>query len=89
MESRNEGIEVASIDEAIEFLTFKIKEIDELLPLIQIEDPRYSKKFWEEVKNALITISVIKAFGIGHKAELYLEPIKKLVTELTIADNNG
>lgn len=42
----------------------------------------YSKEFWEEVENAIITMAVIKAFGVGKKSERYLGVVKKVVRGL-------
>ena len=49
---------------------------------VAIEDCLYSKEFWEEVENALITMAVIKAFGIGKQSERYLGIVKKVVRGL-------
>jgi len=49
---------------------------------VAIEDCWYSKEFWEEVENAIITMAVIKAFGVGKKSERYLGVVKKVVRGL-------
>ena len=48
---------------------------------VAIEDAWYTKAFGEEVENALITMAVIKAFGIGKQSERYLGVVKKVVRE--------
>lgn len=47
-----------------------------------IKDAWYTKAFGDEVENALITMAVIKAFGIGKKSEHYLGVVKKVVRGL-------
>lgn len=42
---------------------------------------KYAKAFLEEVENALITMAVIKAFGVGKKSERYLGVVKKVLRE--------
>lgn len=41
----------------------------------------YTKAFGDEVENALITMAVIKAFGIGKKSERYLGVVRKVSRE--------
>lgn len=52
------------------------------LDRVAIEDCWYTKAFGDEVENALITMAVIKAFGIGKKSERYLGVVKKVVSGL-------
>ena len=54
-----------------------------------IEDAWYTKAFGDEVENALITMAVIKAFGIGKQSERYLGVVKKVVRELNTAPSKG
>ena len=53
-----------------------------IMDRVAIEDCWYSKEFWEEVENAIITMAVIKAFGVGKKSERYLGVVKKVVRGL-------
>lgn len=60
-----------------------------ILDRVAIEDCWYTKAFGDEVENALITMAVIKAFGIGKKSERYLGVVKKVVRELNTAPSKG
>lgn len=77
------------VNEAINKLAGTFKQIQQTLDSIEIYDAGYSKEFWEEVENALITVAVIKAFGIGKKSEHYLGVVKKVVRELNTAPSKG
>ena len=71
-----------SIDEAVNNLTKIFIQMKNTMDRVAIEDCWYSKAFWEEVENALITMAVIKAFGISKKSERYLGVVKKVVRGL-------
>jgi hypothetical protein len=71
-----------SIDEAVNNLAKTFIQIKNTMDRVAIEDCLYSKEFWEEVENALITMAVIKAFGIGKQSERYLGIVKKVVRGL-------
>lgn len=70
-----------SSDEAVNHLTKIFIQMKNIMDRVAIEDCWYSKEFFEEVENALITMAVIKAFGISKKSERYLGVIKKVVRE--------
>lgn len=70
-----------SIDEAVNNLTKIFIQMKNTMDRVAIEDCWYSKAFWEEVENALITMAVIKAFGISKKSERYLGVVKKVLRE--------
>ena len=80
---------VISVDEAIEELSECFKNMNSILDRVQIKDAKYSKHFDDNVRNALITVAMIKAFGISGKAENYLVAVKNVVTELRTADSKG
>lgn len=80
---------VLTIDEAVNLLSNKFIEVKDILDHISIKDIRYSKYFISNIENALITVAVIKAFGISGKAENYLVAVKNVVTELRTADSKG
>lgn len=71
-----------SSDEAVNHLADTFIQMKNIMDRVAIEDCWYSKEFFEEVENALITMAVIKAFGIGKKSERYLGIVKKVVREL-------
>lgn len=70
-----------SSDEAVNNLANTFIQMKNIMDRVAIEDAWYTKAFWEEVENALITMAVIKAFGIGKKSERYLGAVKKVVRE--------
>lgn len=70
-----------SIDEAVNNLAKTFVQMKNILDRVAIEDCWYTKAFGDEVENALITMAVIKAFGIGKKSERYLGVVKKVVRE--------
>lgn len=70
-----------SSDEAVNHLADTFIQMKNIMDRVVIEDCWYTKAFGEEVENALITMAVIKAFGIGKKSERYLGVIKKVVRE--------
>lgn len=78
---------VISVDEAIEELSECFKNMNSILDRVQIKDAKYSKHFDDNVRNALITVAMIKAFGMCGKAECYLLAVKNVVTELTTAES--
>lgn len=71
-----------SIDEAVNNLAKTFIQMKNIMDRVAIEDCWYSKAFLEEVENALITMAVIKAFGVGKKSERYLGVVKKIVRGL-------
>ena len=73
------NIKPLCVNEAINKLAGTFTQIQQTLDSIEIHDAGYSKEFWEEVENALITVAVIKAFGIGKKSKRYLGVVKKVV----------
>ena len=83
------NIKPLCVNEAINKLAGTFKQIQQILDTIEIHDAGYSKEFWEEVENALITVAVIKAFGIGKQSERYLGVVKKVVRELNTAPSKG
>lgn len=78
-----------SIDEAVNHLADTFIQMKNIMDRVAIEDCWYSKEFFKEVENALITMAVIKAFGIGKKSERYLGVVKKVVRELNTAPSKG
>ena len=70
-----------SSDEAVNHLADTFIQMKNILDRVAIEDCWYTKAFGDEVENALITMAVIKAFGIGKKSERYLGGVKKVVRE--------
>ena len=71
-----------SIDEAVNHLANTFIQMKNIMDRVAIEDAWYTKAFGEEVENALITMAVIKAFGIGKQSERYLGIVKKVVRGL-------
>lgn len=71
-----------SSDEAVNHLADTFIQMKNIMDRVAIEDCWYSKAFLEEVENALITMAVIKAFGIGKQSERYLGVVKKVVRGL-------
>ena len=71
-----------SSDEAVNHLADTFIQMKNTLDRVAIEDCWYTKAFGDEVENALITMAVIKAFGIGKKSERYLGVVKKVVSGL-------
>ena len=71
-----------SIDEAVNHLADTFIQMKNILDRVAIEDCWYTKAFGDEVENALITMAVIKAFGIGKQSERYLGIVKKVVRGL-------
>lgn len=78
-----------SSDEAVNHLADTFIQMKNIMDRVAIEDCWYSKEFFEEVENALITMAVIKAFGISKKSERYLGVVKKAVRELNTAPSKG
>lgn len=78
-----------SIDEAVNHLANTFIQMKNIMDRVAIEDAWYTKAFGDEVENALITMAVIKAFGIGKKSERYLGVVKKVVRELNTAPSKG
>lgn len=78
-----------SSDEAVNNLAKTFIQMKSIMDRVAIEDCWYSKEFFEEVENALITMAVIKAFGISKKSERYLGAIRKVVIELRTAESKG
>lgn len=70
-----------SIDEAVNHLANTFIQMKNIMDRLVIEDAWYTKAFGDEVENALTTMAVIKAFGIGKKSERYLGAVKKVVRE--------
>ena len=71
-----------SIDEALNNLAKTFIQMKNIMDRVVIEDAWYTKAFGNEVENALITMAVIKAFGVGKKSERYLDVVKKVVRGL-------
>lgn len=71
-----------TIDEAVNNLAKTFVQMKNIMDRVVIEDAWYTKAFGDEVENALITMAVIKAFGIGKKSERYLGIVKKVVRGL-------
>lgn len=78
-----------SIDESVNNLANIFIQMQSTIDRIAIKDAWYTKAFGDEVENALITMAVIKAFGIGKKSERYLGVVKKVVRELNTAPSKG
>lgn len=78
-----------TIDEAVNNLAKTFVQMKNILDRVAIEDCWYMKAFGDEVENALITMAVIKAFGIGKQSERYLGVVKKVVRELKTAPSKG
>lgn len=70
-----------SVDEVVNALAKTFIQMQSIMDRVVIEDAWYTKEFGDEVENALITMAVIKAFGIGKKSDRYLGVIKKVVRE--------
>ena len=68
-----------TIDEAVKNLANTFIQMKSIMDRVAIEDAWYTKAFGDEVENALITMAVIKAFGIGKQSERYLGVVKKVV----------
>ena len=60
-----------TIDEAVKNLANTFIQMKSIMDRVAIEDAWYTKAFGDEVENALITMAVIKAFGIGKQSERY------------------
>ena len=71
-----------SSDEAVNHLADTFIQMKNIMDRVAIEDAWYTKAFGDEVENALITMAVIKAFGIGKQSERYLGIVKKVVRGL-------
>lgn len=71
-----------TIDEAVNNLAKTFVQMKNIMDRVVIEDAWYTKAFGDEVENALITMAVIKAFGIGKQSERYLGIVKKVVRGL-------
>lgn len=78
-----------SVDEAVNHLAKTFIQMQSIMDRVVIEDAWYTKAFGDEVENALITMAVIKAFGIGKKSERYLGVVKNVVRELNTAPSKG
>lgn len=78
-----------TVDEAVNNLSNTFIQMKSIMDRVAIEDAWYTKAFGDEVENALITMAVIKAFGIGKKSERYLGVVKKVVRELKTAPSKG
>ena len=78
-----------SIDEAVNNLANTFIQMQSIMDRVVIEDAWDTKAFGDEVENALITMAVIKAFGIGKQSERYLGVVKKVVRELNTAPSKG
>lgn len=78
-----------TIDEAVNHLVDTFIQMKNIMDRVAIEDAWYTKAFGDEVENALITMAVIKAFGIGKQSERYLGVVKKVVRELKTAPSKG
>ena len=70
-----------TIDEAVNNLAKTFVQMKNIMDRVAIEDCWYTEAFGDEVENALITMAVIKAFGISKKSERYLGVVKKVVRE--------
>lgn len=71
-----------SSDEAVNHLADTFIQMQSIMDRVVIEDAWHTKAFGDEVENAIITMAVIKAFGIGKKSERYLGVVKKVVRGL-------
>lgn len=78
-----------TIDEAVNHLADTFIQMKNIMDRVAIEDAWYMKAFGDEVENALITMAVIKAFGIGKQSEHYLGVVKKVVRELKTTLSKG
>ena len=78
-----------TIDEAVNNLANTFVQMKSIMDRVAIKDAWYTKAFGDEVENALITMAVIKAFGIGKQSEHYLGVVKKVVRELKTAPSKG
>lgn len=78
-----------TIDEAVNHLADTFIQMKNIMDRVAIEDAWYMKAFGDEVENALITMDVIKAFGIGKQSEHYLGVVKKVVRELKTTLSKG
>ena len=78
-----------TIEEAVNNLANTFIQMQSIMDRVVIEDAWYTKAFGDEVENALITMAVIKAFGIGKQSERYLGVVKKVVRELNTAPSKG
>ena len=83
------NIKPLCVNEAINKLAGTFTQMKQTLDSVEIHEPFYSKEFGEEVENAIITVAVIKAFGIGKRSERYLGVVKKVVRELNNAPSKG
>ena len=70
-----------SVDEVVNALAKTFIQMQSIMDRVVIEDAWYTKAFGDEVENALITMAVIKAFGIGKESERYLGVVKKVLRE--------
>lgn len=70
-----------TIDEAVNNLAKTFVQMKNIMDRVVIEDAWYTKAFGDEVENAIITMAVIKAFGISKKSERYLGAIRKVLRE--------
>lgn len=70
-----------SVDEAVNNLANTFIQMQSIMDRVAIKDAWYTKAFGDEVENALITMAVIKAFGIGKQSERYLGGVKKVLRE--------
>lgn len=70
-----------SVDEAVNHLAKTFIQMQSIMDRVVIEDAWYTKAFGDEVENALITMAVIKAFGINKQSERYLGVVKKVLRE--------
>ena len=70
------------MNEAVNNLAKTFVQMKNIMDRVAIEDCWYTKAFGDEVENALITMAVIKAFGIGKQSEHYLGVVKKVVSGL-------
>lgn len=71
-----------TIDEAVNHLANTFSQMKNIMDRVEIKDAWYTKVFGDEVENALITMAVIKAFGIGKQSERYFGIVKKVVRGL-------
>ena len=83
------NIKPLCVNEVLNKLADTFTQMQQTLYSVEIHDAGYSKEFWEEVENALITVAVIKAFGIGKQSERYLGVVKKVVRELNTVPSKG
>lgn len=71
--------DVISVDEGLEKLTICFREVQSILNRISIKDANYSPYFIKNVEEAIITIAMIEASGIGGVVEKYLDTIKQIM----------